>query len=166
MGNPPNTKTSEQPTNGDDYRQFMNSLSAASQPPKKRKKFVIYAVVGAVLILTVVAAFVFIYNSSGKTACKDDKCFNQHFASCSPADYTYSQAGSSVQYTITGDKAVGCLVSAKYLEAKYSPEVVGKSMTCDFDSRLDFPIAAKNAFLYPADYDCKGDLANLLEGAK
>jgi hypothetical protein len=128
----------------------------ASQPRKRRGFFIFAAAVLALLVL--VSAVLLI---TGKKSCTTEQCFTQHFSMCSPAAYTYSESVSSVRYTIIGSRDVGCAVRVQYLKSKYVADTAGKEMTCNFDNRKNFQTAAQNVFHYPADYNCKGDLASL-----
>jgi len=132
--------------------------------PKSRKKLIMIIGIVIVMLLLALGLALLLSNKYKKAAvCTDENCFDQHFAKCSPADYVLSQGGSSIKYVIVGAQSVGCTVSLEYLKAPYSPDAVGKSMTCNFDNRLKFQAAAQNVFQYPADYECKGDLVNMFQ---
>lgn len=110
------------------------------------------------LILTVVA--VIVGNGHKVVACANSNCFEEHFAQCTPATYTYADAGNSVEYTIGSKQSIGCTVSARYLKSQYISDIAGKTMTCEFDNTKSFQVASQNAFHYPLDYGCVGSLAD------
>lgn len=156
-----------------DYQQYLGPEGGSS---KNRRKFMIVGLTGLFIILIAATAIILLIGGkkSGQSGqsqtpvaamCRDESCLEQNFAQCLPAEYT-ADAGdiSKIKYTITGPADVGCNTQAEYLANKYIPEFVGKKMTCEFDNTIDFPVAVKNAFLYPDAYNCQGDLVSAISG--
>jgi hypothetical protein len=158
-----------------DYQQY---LGPDSGPPKDRRKLIILVLAGLFAVLITALAVVLLSSNKNKsgqsgdtqtqvtTICQDESCLEQNFAQCLPAEYTFDEAGGSIfKYTVTGIQDVGCDVKMEYVTSKYSPEYVGKDMTCEFDNRLDFRSAVRNVVNFPQDYDCSGDLLPLFQAA-
>lgn len=147
-----------------DYPKYPTLNTAPPAQPKKRPKLLFFAA-GLLLVLVLVSAVVFI-QGGGKNksvACTSEQCFSQRFAPCLPAAYTVNNQGGSIRYTIIGSHGVGCAVNMKYLKANYSADMTGKTMTCDLDNRKGFQTATQNAFLFPDDYACSGELASIFK---
>lgn len=170
--NTPGTTASPPPTDGG-YQQYLGA-----EPPKSNKKLILI-IAGAVLgILIIILAVVFSLkgdkndsqtgqDQSGQTQitvnCTDKTCLEQNFSKCLPAEYTLNESGSSVKYKVTGIQDIGCKVDVEYLDSKTFGAAVGKKMTCDFDTKVSFDKAAQNVYNYPDDYECQGELSDLIK---
>lgn len=139
--------------------------SQAPLQPKPRRRGPFVALIVGVIVVLVLGLVLFWVEKNRTVACADSQCFTSRFAKCAPAAYTYTQGGSSVRYRVLGTADPGCTVEVQYLKSQYASDFTGKTMTCAFDNRLDFDTAAQNVFHYPADYDCKGNLAQLFQGS-
>lgn len=162
-----NDSQSEPAKNQEGYDQYIDP----NYQKKRKKQTILLAVIAgivALVIIVVVAVFALSLTSNNidETAevaetCDDVACFENNFSNCTPTEYTFEEENSKTKYDIIEQGEFGCMTDIEFLESGYLPEAAGKKMTCDLDNTIDLQSAIQNAFEYPDDYDCEGELAEL-----
>lgn len=154
------------------YQQYLNTEPENKSNKRRKMLLIIVAVTSALLIVLVILAVIISGGDkkennqtaqSGPIACSDEGCFSQNLVKCLPAEYTTTEAGNRLKYSITGVGELGCATDIEYLEAQTVPDAAGKKMACDFDNTIAFKDAAQNVLDFPEDYGCTGDLLTPLQ---
>jgi hypothetical protein len=99
--------------------------------------------------------------------CGSKDCFDQDFASCTPATMTSSSDVGNVTYQIYGKQGTGCSVLFEYTANPYNPAWVDQPMTCDLDNTQNLAVAIGDVTTdlvnQKNSYSCTGPLVSILQ---
>lgn len=137
----------------------------------KKKTLIIIAVI--IILGGIIAAILALSGSFGQSSnpdeeaervvdtCVEEACFVERYSSCQAATYEAIEETGLINYEISEPTETGCLISFEYL-GNNNAELIGKSMSCNFENEVDFRSATTLVLSYPQDYGCEGELIEYL----